>query len=87
VAPFSAAETLAAWAAAPEDTFAVNVTDCAPAGAATLAGTTTVGLLLESPSVAATGRAALKLAVQLALPGGVTVDGLHDNDVSEADVD
>ena len=65
-------------------TVAVNVAVVAPAATVALAGTVTLALLLDNattdPPVDA---AALRVTVQAAEPGAVTLDGLHESPVSD----
>jgi len=56
---------------------AVNVALLSPAPILTLPGTVTLALLLESVTLAALEAAAVKVAVQVEVPGAFTVAGEH----------
>jgi len=78
VLPFSAAVSVALTAVAVVSTNAVNTALFCPAVTVTLAGTDTVGLLLDSVTVLPpAGAAPLMVTVQVAVPGPVTVPGVQ----------
>ena len=67
-------------------TLAVNEALLCPAVTATLAGTVMLALLLDSATVAPEGAVAVKVTVQLDVPGAFTVAGEQLNVLSDTGV-
>jgi hypothetical protein len=65
----------AVWLEVTAATAAAKVALLSPAPILTLAGTVTLTLLLASVTPAAPGAAAVRVTVQLEVPGAFTVDG------------
>ena len=73
--PFRLAVNRALWLEVTAATVAVNVALLSPAAILTLPGTVTLALLLASVTLEAPEAAAVKLAVQVEVPGAFTVAG------------
>ena len=73
--PLSVAVNRAAWSEVTAATVAVNVALLSPEPILTLPGTVTLALLLESVTFTALEAAAVKVAVQVEVPGAFTVAG------------
>jgi len=73
--PLRVAVNRAPWLEVTAATVAVNVALLSPAPILTLPGTVTLVLLLASVTLAALEAAAVSVAVQVEVPGPVTVDG------------
>src|SRR5262249_51965242 len=72
---FKVAVSKAVWFVVIEATVAVKVPVLDPAPTLTLAGTVMLALLLDSPTLTALEEAAVKVTVQLDVPGAFTVPG------------
>jgi hypothetical protein len=73
--PFRVLVKRAVWSEVIEATVAIKVALLSPAPMLTLAGTVTLALLLDSVMLAALTVAAVKVTVQLEVPGAFTVPG------------
>ena len=73
--PFRVAVSRAVWLELTEATVAMNVALLSPDPTLTLPGTVTLVLLLDSATLAALDAAAVSVAVQVEVPGPVTVAG------------
>jgi hypothetical protein len=73
--PFRVAVNRAVWSDVTAATVAVNVALLSPVPIFTLPGTVTLALLLESVTLVALVAAAVKVAVQVEVPGAFTVAG------------